>query len=113
MRPVWVALRPEAAECSSLDGSRPATVDGRVVLPVHPWQWRRHASTTWAPLVAEGALVPLGVGPDEYRAQQSIRSLANVSEPARPTLKLALSIVNTSTARTLAPHAVANAPLIT
>jgi siderophore synthetase component len=28
-------------------------------------------------------------------------------------LKLALSIVNTSTARTLAPHAVANAPLIT
>lgn len=113
MRPVWAALRPEAAECSGPDGARPATVDGRIVLPVHPWQWRRQASTTWAPLVAEGALVPLGAGPDEYRAQQSIRSLANVSDPAGPTLKLALSIVNTSTARTLAPHTVANAPHIT
>jgi siderophore synthetase component len=109
---VRVALRPEAAECSGLDGARPETPDGRVVLPVHPWQWRRHASTTWAPLVAGGAIVPLGAGDDEYRAQQSIRSLANVSDPARPTLKLALSIVTTSTARTLAPHAVANAPLI-
>lgn len=113
LRPVWVALRPGAAECRGLGGARPETVDGRLVLPVHPWQWRRHGSRTWAPLVAQGALVPLGAGADEYRAQQSIRSLANVSHPARPTLKLALSIVNTSTARTLAPHAVVNAPLIT
>lgn len=112
IRPVRVALRPEAAECSGLDGARPETLDGRLVLPVHPWQWHRHASTTWAPLVAEGAIVPLGAGDDVYRAQQSIRSLANVSDPARPTLKLALSIVTTSTVRTLAPHAVANAPLI-
>ena len=57
--------------------------------------------------------MPLGTGDDDYRAQQSIRSLANVSRPEQPTLKLALSIVNTSTARTLAPHTVANAPLIT
>jgi siderophore synthetase component len=112
-RPLWVALRPEVAECSALDPLRARTVDGRVLLPVHPWQWRRHASTTWDSLVAEGALVPLGGGLDDYRAQQSIRSLANVSRPVRPTLKLALSIVTTSTARTLAPHAVANAPLIT
>jgi siderophore synthetase component len=113
IRPVWVALRPEIVECRGLDALRAETVDGRVVLPVHPWQWRRHASTTWDPLVAEGALIPLGSGRDDYRAQQSIRSLANVSRPAQPTLKLALSIVTTSTARTLAPHAVANAPLIT
>jgi 2-[(L-alanin-3-ylcarbamoyl)methyl]-3-(2-aminoethylcarbamoyl)-2-hydroxypropanoate synthase len=113
LRPVWVALHPEVAQCSALDASGPETRDGRVLLPVHPWQWRRHASTTWAPLVAEGALVPLGEGRDDYRAEQSIRTLANVSRPARPTLKLALSIVTTSTARTLAPHAVANAPLIT
>ena len=84
-----------------------------VVLPVHPWQWRRHATTTWADAsLVRGARRAPGRGHD-YRAQQSIRSLANRSRPAEPTLKLALSIVNTSTARTLAPHAVANAPLIT
>ena len=42
-----------------------------------------------------GSLVPLGVGDDDYRAQQSIRSLANASRPEQPTLKLALSIVPT------------------
>jgi len=114
LRPVWVGLRPSLVECSRLGGGpRPATVDGRVVLPVHPWQWRRHAPTTWASLLADGGLVELGSSGDEYRAQQSIRSLANATRPERPTLKLALSIVTTSTARTLAPHAVANAPVIT
>ena len=113
IRPVWVAVRRSRVECSAVGDLRPEVVDDRVVLPVHPWQWRRHGSTTWAALQSEGELVVLGTGSDDYRAQQSIRSLANVTRPARPTLKLALSIVNTSTARTLAPHAVANAPLIT
>ena len=112
IRPVWVALHRHLAECSAVRGVEPELLDDRVVLPVHPWQWRTRA-TTLAPLLADGALVSLGMGGDDYRAQQSIRSLANVSRPGQPTLKLALSIVNTSTARTLAPHAVANAPLIT
>jgi len=113
IRPWWVALRRDLVECSAVGDVRPEVVGDHVVLPVHPWQWRTQASTTVAPLLADAALVPLGTGDDDYRAQQSIRSLANVSRPERPTLKLALSIVNTSTARTLAPHAVANAPLIT
>ena len=109
IRPVWVAVRRQLAEVSALPGADPDMVGGHLVVPVHPWQWRRHGRSTWAPLLAEGALVPLGTGDDDYRAQQSIRSLANVSRPGEPTLKLALSIVNTSTARTLAPHTVANA----
>ena len=113
IRPVWVALRRDRVECSAVAGLAPPVVEDRVVLPVHPWQWRRHGPTTWAALQAEGSLVVLGKGADDYRAQQSIRSLANVTRPGQPTLKLALSIVNTSTVRTLAPHAVANAPLIT
>lgn len=113
IRPVRVALRRDLVACHSVGGVGPEVVDDRVVLPVHPWQWHRHASTTWAALRAEGELVPLRAGDDAYRAQQSIRSLANVTRPDQPTLKLALSIVTTSTARTLAPHAVANAPLIT
>ena len=113
LRPEWVAVRADLVEGSALGGARPEVVDGRVTLPVHPWQWRRHGSTTWAPLLADGSLVRLGTGTDDYRAQQSIRSLANVTSPWQPTLKTALSIVTTSTARTLAPHTVANAPLIT
>jgi len=113
IRPVRVALHRDLVRWGAVPGVFPEAVGEHVVLPVHPWQWRKHAPTTWAPLLAEGALVPLGTGDDDYRAQQSIRSLANVSRPEQPTLKLALSIVNTSTARTLAPHTVVNAPLIT
>ena len=113
LRPVRAAVRRDAVQWSAAPGLTPEAVGDHLVVPVHPWQWRRHAATTWAPLLADGTLVPLGTADDEYRPQQSIRSLANVSRPKEPTLKLALSIVNTSTARTLAPHTVTNAPLIT
>jgi 2-[(L-alanin-3-ylcarbamoyl)methyl]-3-(2-aminoethylcarbamoyl)-2-hydroxypropanoate synthase len=113
IRPVWVALRCDLVQCSAMPGTDPERLGDHVVLPVHPWQWRKHAPATWKAMLADGALVPLGTGVDDYRAQQSIRSLANVSRRGQPTLKLALSIVNTSTARTLSPHTVANAPLIT
>jgi len=114
IRPTWVGIRSELVVCrGAAAGTALQRLGDHVVVPVHPWQWRRHASTTWAPLLADGALVPLGAGDDDYRAQQSIRSLANVTRPAQPTLKLALSIVNTSTARTLAPHTVINAPAVT
>jgi siderophore synthetase component len=113
IRPLRLALHRDLARSSARPEVCPKAIGDHVVLPVHPWQWRKHAPTTWAPLLADGALVPLGASDDDYRAQQSIRSLANVSRPERPTLKLALSIVNTSTARTLAPHTVLNAPLIT
>ncbi|HEU5448964.1 MAG TPA: IucA/IucC family protein [Acidimicrobiia bacterium] len=113
IRPVRVAVRGDLVRCSALGELRAEAVGDHVVLPVHPWQWRKHARTTWAPMLTDGAMVPLGVGDDDYRAQQSVRSLANVSWPEQPTLKLALSIVNTSTVRTLAPHTVLNAPLIT
>lgn len=112
IRPVWVAVRRDLVRCRALAGAAPEMLGDHVVLPVHPWQWRTHGPAAWSELVGDGGLIPLGTGSDEYRVQQSIRSLANSSRPARPTLKLALSIVNTSTARTLAPHTVANAPAV-
>jgi len=54
----------------------------------------------------------LGDDPQAFVAQQSIRTLACPGAPRRPYLKLALSIVNTSTSRVLAPHTVRNAPLV-
>jgi siderophore synthetase component len=137
VHPLWVGLHRDVAECSAAPGidaeayvrsdlgpdqagallsalaARAGQPGDYLLVPVHPWQWRVQATTGFAPWLAEGALVPLAEDGDDYRAQQSIRTLANAADPGRASLKLALSIVTTSTARTLAPHTVANAPRIT
>ncbi|HYF62232.1 MAG TPA: IucA/IucC family protein, partial [Herpetosiphonaceae bacterium] len=83
-----------------------------VFLPVHPWQWREQTVATMHQDFHSGALVLLGESADDYLPQQSIRTLSNASRPERAYLKCALSIVNTSTSRILAPHTVLNAPVI-
>ncbi|WP_111412353.1 IucA/IucC family protein [Billgrantia lactosivorans] len=79
-----------------------------VMLPVHPWQWSHIVLPAFQAELAAGRLCYLGAAADTYRAQQSIRTLANASRPRRANLKLALSIVNTSTSRILAAHTVEN-----
>ncbi|MDQ4009543.1 MAG: siderophore biosynthesis protein [Actinomycetota bacterium] len=81
-------------------------------VPVHPWQWREHVSRAFAAQLRNRELLVVGVDPHSHRAQQSLRTLACRDVPERPYLKLALSIVNTSTSRVLAPYTVANAPRI-
>ncbi|MGH3834875.1 MAG: IucA/IucC family protein [Pseudonocardiaceae bacterium] len=79
---------------------------------VHPWQWREHVSHAFAAQLRNRELIVLGEDPHAHLAQQSLRTLACRDVPERASLKLALSIVNTSTSRVLAPHTVSNAPLI-
>lgn len=86
--------------------------DDFVLLPVHPWQWREQIAPWFWEDLHEGRLIVLGSGHDFYRPQQSIRTLANLTQPLRASLKLSLSITNTSTSRILAPHTVRNAPLV-
>lgn len=81
-----------------------------LLLPVHPWQWREKISTELFPLLVCQDLVWLGEGKDEYRPLQSIRSLANFSNPTASHIKLPISIVNTSADRILSCHNVENAP---
>lgn len=83
------------------------------LLPVHPWQWRNVVAHAHAAALRTGDLIVVGTDPHAHRAQQSIRTLACRQVPERAYLKLSLSLLNTSTSRTLAPHTVANAPLIT
>ncbi|MGN9776986.1 IucA/IucC family protein [Micromonospora sp. H33] len=64
------------------------------LIPVHPWQWWHKLSVTFAGEVARRHLVCLGEGPDDYRAQQSIRTFFNLSEPGRHYVKTALSVLN-------------------
>ncbi|MEU4382462.1 IucA/IucC family protein [Micromonospora echinofusca] len=65
-----------------------------LLVPVHPWQWWNRISVTFAAEVAQRRLVCLGPGPDEYLAQQSIRTFFNVTDPSRHYVKTALSVLN-------------------
>lgn len=138
IHPVWIAAHRSIAEATamgvpdgqdadlialSLDAETRAAFAARIterggrprdyhLVPVHPWQWQRLGEAATAPLRRDGTLVPLGPARHAYSAQQSIRTLADRTAPHAPTLKLALSIRNTSTARTLAPHTVLNAPVV-
>ncbi|MEV4532614.1 GNAT family N-acetyltransferase [Asanoa sp. NPDC049518] len=72
-------------------------------LPAHPWQWEHKHAVTFAPDVARRAIVPLGSGPDRYRAQQSIRTFFNADRPDRHYVKTALAIQNMGFLRGLSP----------
>ncbi|WP_417217457.1 GNAT family N-acetyltransferase [Arthrobacter sp.] len=63
-------------------------------LPVHPWQWEKKLSVTFAGDIATGHLVHLGSSGDLYQPQQSIRTFFNRSAPRRHYVKTALSVVN-------------------
>ncbi|MFI7078481.1 IucA/IucC family protein [Micromonospora sp. NPDC049903] len=69
-------------------------LDDYLLMPVHPWQWWNKTSVTFAGEVARRRLVHLGEGPDEYLAQQSIRTFFNVSAPQQHYVKTALSVLN-------------------
>jgi siderophore synthetase component len=136
IRPLWLAARRTITEVTLSESLREAPFLGEqldvptledfaatiraagedpvafTLLAVHPWQWREKIARAFADLLAAGDLLVLAEDPHRFIAQQSIRTLACVDAPQRPYLKLALSIVNTSTNRGLAPHTVHNAPLV-
>lgn len=84
-----------------------------VLLPVHPWQWDEVVLPTFAPDVAARRIVPLGDGPDLYRAQQSIRTFTNTDRLDRHHVKLPLSILNTLVWRGLPTERTIAAPAVT
>ncbi|WP_141535354.1 IucA/IucC family protein [Bacillus cereus] len=83
-----------------------------VFIPVHPWQWENFIIPNYADHIQDKYIIYLGKSEDDYCAQQSMRTLRNVTNPKRPYVKLSLNILNTSTLRTLKPYSVASAPAI-
>lgn len=81
-------------------------------LPVHPWQLENRIIGVFAREIAEGEIILLGAGDDDYLPQQSIRTLSNVSHPGRPYIKLPISILNTSVYRGLPTQRSQNAPVL-
>ncbi len=132
LRLVWLAVRrglaefrgtPDLSEHSVVGGelgaafeefrSRLTDPDSYVWLPCHPWQLDHVVRTQWARELATGEIVVLGEGPDEYLPTQSIRTMVNVSEPARYQVKLPLKILNTSVYRGIPEHCTLAAPMVT
>ncbi|WP_110643771.1 GNAT family N-acetyltransferase [Salinicola sp. CPA57] len=136
IRPVWLAAARHCTAYSAIDGldfesliedELDASVrerfmarlhelgldpDDYFLMPVHPWQWRHKLAITFAGEVAENRLVLLGEADDDYRAQQSIRTWFNVSQPRRRYVKFALSILNMGFMRGLSPHYMKGTPAI-
>ncbi|RVX40303.1 siderophore synthetase component [Nonomuraea polychroma] len=84
-----------------------------VWLPVHPFHWDEAVETLFAPYLADGRIVLLGEGPDRYRPLQSIRTLANLDDPARRNVKVPLAIRNTLVWRGLSTEPTRAAPDVT
>lgn len=81
------------------------------LLPVHPWQLNALLSPLQQPLT-QGHLVTLGYAGDYYQASISLRTLLNVSNPQKANIKLPLNVVNSSSLRTIEPHSVCTAPVL-
>jgi siderophore synthetase component len=97
---VLARLRARLAE--QVDAS-----DEYVWLPVHPYQDDVVVRTLFARHLAEGLLVPLGEGEDEYRPVQSVRTLVH---PSGRDVKTPLLMRNTLVWRGLGTECTAAAP---
>ncbi|MDN3522211.1 GNAT family N-acetyltransferase [Halomonas ramblicola] len=133
---VWLAVHREDAEFSGAEGLSYTTLlreelgeatladfhhrlrergldpDDYLLMPAHPWQWFHKLAITFAAEVAERRIVCLGYGHDLYRAQQSIRTWFNTSQPQRRYVKTALSILNMGFMRGLSPNYMRATPAI-
>lgn len=81
------------------------------LLPIHPWQLKA-LQTTLQKAAAQKHLIPLGSAGDYYQASISLRTLLNVSHPDKANIKLPLNVVNSSSLRTIEPHSVGTAPVL-
>lgn len=73
--------------------------DSYALMPVHPWQWERMLAMLHVGDIGRGDMAWLGAFGDDFIAQQSIRTLTNVSREGQYDLKLPLTIMNTSSYR--------------
>lgn len=85
--------------------------DSWLPLPVHPWQWQQKIALHFLPDIARGELVDLGEFGDHYLAQQSLRTLTNISHASPFDIKLPLTIYNTSCYRGIPGKYIAAGPL--
>lgn len=79
-------------------------------MPIHPWQWFNKLANVFSSEIAKGDIICLGYSPDQYFAQQSIRTLFNSSNPKKNYTKTSLSILNMGFMRGLPSYYLGTAP---
>ncbi|USB31595.1 IucA/IucC family protein [Paenibacillus sp. YPG26] len=89
-----------------------AELNNYLLMPVHPWQWKHKLTMDAGELIRSRIIIPLGNDEDYYQPLQSIRTLANVTSPAKPYVKTSIQIMNTSALRVIGIHHIRNAPAI-
>ena len=82
------------------------------LLPVHPWQMDHLAKGPLRSWLEGGRAVALGTAGPRYVASQSLRTLHALDDPRASSVKLALSVVSTSTLRILDPHFTLTGPAL-
>jgi siderophore synthetase component len=132
----WLAVREERATFSTVEGltaegllreelgdrygafraelaDRGFDPDAYTFLPVHDWQWENSIVQLYSREIADGTLVPLGDGDDEYLPGQSVRTFFNATAPEKRNVKLPMRILNTLVWRGLPGDRTTAAPLVT
>ncbi|PRX50353.1 siderophore synthetase component [Prauserella shujinwangii] len=89
-----------------LRGERPAAPDGRVLIPVHPWQFEHVLPGEFAAELDAGIVTPLPEAAGSCTPTASLRTLAT-PDPARH-VKLPLGIATLGSARLLPPRYLGN-----
>lgn len=83
-----------------------------VWMPVHPWQWENRLAMSFGGEVARDAIVVLGTSSDQYQAQQSVRTVFNLTHPEKHYVKMALSVLNMGFMRGLSADYLEGTPAI-
>jgi siderophore synthetase component len=81
------------------------------LMPVHPWQWSVIQNKLRS-AIAQQHIVELGKTGDFYQASLSVRTLINISAPHKANIKLPLNMINSSSMRTIEPHSIGTAALL-
>ncbi len=84
-----------------------------IFMPAHPWQWYNKLIRIFTSDIASQKLICLDYSNDHYSAQQSIRTLFNVTKPTNFYTKTSLSILNMGFMRGLSPYYMESTPEIT
>ncbi|WME24623.1 GNAT family N-acetyltransferase [Brachybacterium sp. GU-2] len=108
----WSLSAEERAAFAARLTDRGLDPTGYPLMPLHPWQAGHRLPITFAPDIARGDLVPLGVGGDEMQPQQSLRTFYNRTREGAPYVKVALAIQNMGLLRGLSPHYMRDTPAI-
>lgn len=79
-------------------------------MPVHPWQWDNMIVSHFNIALANNDIIALDYGKDNYLAQQSIRTLSNISDSNKRFVKTCMTIFNTAVWRGLPKKRILLAP---